>query len=105
MRVCSVGSVSDVLRLGVAETLQDSFAASGFNGITGKRLDTRLRYANGTEACEAAFAAGAAALAYTRFPEQTRAEACEEYLVSLSAYRQGEGYSVPGEFVVVAGNK
>jgi ubiquinone/menaquinone biosynthesis C-methylase UbiE len=94
-----------VFRLGAAETLQDSFAAAGFNGITGKRLDTRLRYANGTEACEAAFTAGPAALAYTRFPEQTKAEAREEYLASLSAYRQGEGYSVPGEFVVVTGNK
>jgi ubiquinone/menaquinone biosynthesis C-methylase UbiE len=92
-------------RLGAAETLQDCFAAAGFSRIACRRLDTRLHYANGAEACEAAFTGGPVALAYDRFPEKIRAEAREEYLASLAAYRQGEGYSVPGEFVVVAGNK
>jgi len=34
-----------------------------------------------------------------------RAEAHEEYLRSIETYRAGEGYAIPGEFVIVAGNK
>ena len=55
--------------------------------------------------CEAAFVGGPVALAYSRFSESMKAEALKEYLGSLSPYRQGQGYSVPGEFVVAAGTK
>lgn len=92
-------------RLGTGETLQRALAGAGFGDITSTRLDTQMHYANGIEACEAAFVGGPVALAYAHFTEQMKAEAHEEYLTSLSAYRQGEGYSVPGEFVVVAGTK
>jgi hypothetical protein len=34
-----------------------------------------------------------------------KVEAHEEYLASIERYRIREGYSVPGEFVVVAGTK
>jgi hypothetical protein len=34
-----------------------------------------------------------------------KAEVHKEYLDSLSRYRQGQGYSVPGEFVIAAGTK
>jgi len=92
-------------RLGTGETLRSAFVAAGFGDITSRRLDTRIHYTNGAEACEAAFVGGAVALAYSRFTEETKAKVHEEYLHSLSAYRQDEGYSVPGEFVVVAGKK
>jgi hypothetical protein len=92
-------------RLGAGDSLQHAFAAAGFHGIATRRLQTRLQYANGEEACEAAFAGGPVGLAYSRFSASTKAEAHKEYLASLEPYRQGEGYSVPGEFVVVLGTK
>jgi hypothetical protein len=45
------------------------------------------------------------ALAYSRFSAEMKAEVRKEYLDSLEAFRKGEGSSVPGEFVVVAGMK
>lgn len=92
-------------RLGTGEALQHAFALAGFRAITIRRLETRLAYANEIEACEAAFVGGPVALAYSRFTAEMKAEAHEEYLDSLAAFRKGEGYSVPGEFVVVAGMK
>ena len=92
-------------RLGTGLGLQQAFAAAGFGGITGRRLETRLRYATPDEACEAAFVGGPVALAYSRFSDETKAAAREDYLASIEPYREGAGYSVPGEFVVVAGTK
>jgi ubiquinone/menaquinone biosynthesis C-methylase UbiE len=92
-------------RLGTGEALLRAFQSAGFGAITCRRLETRLDYATPTEACEAAFAGGPVALAYSRFSDATKAEAQEEYLASLEAYRVGNGYEVPGEFVVLAGTK
>jgi len=83
--------------------LQRAFAAAGFGEVAVKRLETRLRYATGDEACEAAFAGRPVGLAYSRFT--AKAEAHNEYLASIEPYRDGGGYSVPGEFVVVVGTK
>ncbi len=92
-------------RLGLGESLQHAFAAAGFRDITTRRLETRLLYATPAEACEAAFAGGPVGLAYSRFSNETKTEAHKEYLASLEPYRHDEGYSVPGEFVVVVGTK
>jgi hypothetical protein len=85
--------------------LEHALASAGFRAITSRRLETRLHYASAAEACEAAFMGGPVALAYSRFSESMKAEAHTEYLHSLSPYRHGQGYSVPGEFVVAAGTK
>jgi ubiquinone/menaquinone biosynthesis C-methylase UbiE len=92
-------------RLGTDNALERALTSAGFRAITSKRLETRLGYASAAEACEAAFVGGPVALAYSRFSESMKAEAHKDYLDSLSPYRQGDGYSVPGEFVVVAGTK
>lgn len=92
-------------RLGTGEALRHAFQAAGFGAITVRRLETWLHYDDAEEACGAAFIGGPVALACSRFSEQTIAEAQAEYLASLAPYRQGEGYHVPGEFVVVAGIK
>jgi ubiquinone/menaquinone biosynthesis C-methylase UbiE len=92
-------------RLGTGDALEHALASAGFRAITSKRLETRLDYASAAEACEAAFVGGPVALAYSRFSESTKAEVHKEYFESLSPYRQGQGYSVPGEFVVAAGTK
>jgi ubiquinone/menaquinone biosynthesis C-methylase UbiE len=92
-------------RLGTAQNLQRAFRAAGFGGIVERRLETRLEYASGDEACDAAFVGGPVALAYSHFSRDTKSEARKEYLESLKAYLIGDHYSIPGEFVVVAGTK
>ena len=62
-------------------------------------------YQSAADAADAAFVGGPVALAYSRFDESTRAAARDEYLQSIAAYRVGEGYRVPGEFVVGCGEK
>ena len=92
-------------RLGAGDALEQAFVAAGFGQIACRRLETRLHYAGASEACEAAFVGGPVALAYSRFSENTKAEAREDYLRSISPHRQGESYAIPGEFVIVAGTK
>jgi ubiquinone/menaquinone biosynthesis C-methylase UbiE len=92
-------------RLGTGNALERAFAEAGFTAVSCRRLSTRLAYASPAEACEAAFAGGPVALAYSRFTDELRAAAHGEYLHSIEAYREDAGYSVPGEFVIVAGTK
>jgi hypothetical protein len=62
-----------------------------------------LWYSSDQAALDAAFAAGPVALAHDRFDEATRREAYAEYLDSIAGFRDGAGYRIPGEFVVVRG--
>ena len=54
------------------------------------------------DALAAVFRGGPVALAYSRFGEATRRAVHAEYLDSIAAYRVGDGYLIPGEFVVAA---
>jgi ubiquinone/menaquinone biosynthesis C-methylase UbiE len=91
--------------LGTHDMLAQTFAAAGFEQIVSDRLSTLLAYASPEEACGAAFAGGPVALAYSRFDASTRVEVHAEYLASLTPYRIGNRYKVPGEFVIVSGQK
>jgi hypothetical protein len=42
------------------------------------------------------------ALAYSRFDEATRRAVHAEYLDSIAAWRRGDGYRIPGEFVIAS---
>lgn len=86
--------------LGTGDTLARAFAAADFAEVRSERLATTLRYATADEALEAVFRAGPVALAYARFDERTRQAVHAEYLESIAAYRVGDGYRLPGEFVV-----
>lgn len=90
---------------GTGNILEKSFREAGFNEIDTERLSVTLHYPNPEVAVMAAFAGGPVALAYQKFDEQTREEAHEEYLESIAAYRNGQGYEIPGEFVVGKGVK
>ena len=92
-------------RLGTAQNLQQAFKIAGFGDIVERRLETRLEYATADEACDAAFVGGPVALAYSHFSPDTMSEARKEYLASIEGYRVANDYSIPGEFVVVAGRK
>jgi ubiquinone/menaquinone biosynthesis C-methylase UbiE len=89
--------------LGTADMLTRSFDAAGFEDVDSKRLKIELVYASEDEALRAAFRGGPVALAYNRFDEATKEAVHAEYLESISAYRNGAGYLVPGEFVAAAG--
>ena len=66
------------------------------------RIDTTLFYADGDEACDAAFVGGPVAMAWSRFGDDVRARARERYLESIAPWKLGESYHVPGEFVIAA---
>jgi len=92
-------------RLGTGSALRDAFIQAGFDAVVSDRIETQLRYASPEAACEATFAGGPVALAYDRFADNVKREAHAEYLASIESFREGAGYSIPGEFVVVAGKK
>jgi ubiquinone/menaquinone biosynthesis C-methylase UbiE len=92
-------------QLGTGDNLWRVFAAAGFRSLSGEILHTILCYETAEAACAAAFAAGPVALAWSRFDEHTRREAAAEYLESIDRYRNGRGYEIPGEFVIVTGSK
>jgi ubiquinone/menaquinone biosynthesis C-methylase UbiE len=92
-------------QLGTADGLRLTFEAAGFTDLESDRISTRITYDSAEEALGAAFVGGPVALAYSRFDDQTREEAHAEYLASIETYRKGDGYEIPGEFVVARGVK
>jgi len=92
-------------QLGTGEMQALLFQTAGFANVRSERITTTLEYPNGAEACDAAFAGGPVAMAYSRFDDATRAEVHAEYLASIAEYRRGEGYAIPGEFVVTIGTR
>ena len=92
-------------QLGGGDALQYALTRTGYSAIAVERIETTLSYDSGETACGAAFAGGPVALPYSRFDTATRDEAHAEYLSSIAAYRRGNGYEVPGEFVVARAAK
>jgi ubiquinone/menaquinone biosynthesis C-methylase UbiE len=92
-------------RMGTGNLLQQTMEAAGFSNTRVERIETTLEYATPEEAIGAAFAGGPVALAYSRFDNATRDAAHIEYLDSIAPYRHGDGYAVPGEFVVVRADR
>ncbi len=90
-------------QLGTGDMLAHSFEQAGFSDIRAERLDVTLVYDSADAALGAAFRGGPVALAYNRFDDATKTAVHSEYLDSIAAYRNGEGYRIPGEFVVAAG--
>jgi len=89
--------------LGNPDMLKLNFAAAGFGDIIVERIDTMLPYKDAPEALGAAFDGGPVALAYHKFSEEIRKEVHKAYLDSILPYKKGDGYEVPGEFVVARG--
>lgn len=92
-------------QLGSGLTMEKTFVDAGFSGVYTERISTLLHYASAEEACGAAFAGGPVALAYSRFDEKMRKEAFADYLTSIANFKNGEGFSIPGEFVITIGLK
>jgi SAM-dependent methyltransferase len=89
--------------LGNPDMLELNFKAAGFTAINVRHISTILSYDNEKEALGAAFDGGPVALAYYKFSEAIKQEVHIAYLSSLAPYRKGQGYEVPGEFVLASG--
>ncbi|MCB9384673.1 MAG: methyltransferase domain-containing protein [Bryobacterales bacterium] len=90
-------------QLGTGDSLSRAFRDAGFEKVALRRIQVQLDYDSAESAVGAAFAGGPVALAYSRFSDEVRVAAEQEYLHSIEPFRQGNGYSIPGEYVAVAG--
>jgi ubiquinone/menaquinone biosynthesis C-methylase UbiE len=90
-------------RLGTQDVLARTFDETGFADVRMKRLSTMLSYASHEDALAAVFRGGPVTLAYSRFDEATRHAVHDEYLNSIAGFRAGDGFRIPGEFVVAVG--
>jgi len=90
-------------QLGGGDALALTMGLAGFTDLKVERLPATIRYENASDACGAAFVGGPVALAYSHFDEATKRSAHAEYLGSIAGYKTGDGYAVPGEFVVAVG--
>lgn len=89
-------------RLGQGDALAGLCTAAAFDRVTMERIGVSLDYPDAAEACLAALVGGPAALAWSRFTEPVRTRVCERYVTEIERFRSGEGYRLPGEFVVVS---
>jgi ubiquinone/menaquinone biosynthesis C-methylase UbiE len=88
-------------RLGEAAALERLCEAAGLRVLAQQRLEAKLLYPDADEACRAAFVGGPVALAWSRFDPPTRARACRRYVDAISRWRDGSGFRVPAEFVIL----
>ena len=91
--------------LGAGDCLAHVVECAGFIAVDLVRLSVELVYADAAAALGTAFLGGPVALAYSRFDDATKASAHDEYLTSIALYRAGDGYRVPGEFVIASGRR
>ena len=89
-------------RLGQGNALARLCADAGFDNVESRRIAVPLDYASADQACEAAFAGGPVAMAWSRFDAPTRARVRAKYVDAITPWQQAQGYQIPGEFVVVA---
>lgn len=89
--------------LGTGSTMADAFRAAGFDAVREERISVPIVFPTADAAIGAAFIGGPVALAHSHFDAESRDGAYAEYLESIAAFKQGDAYHVPGEFVAVVG--
>ena len=89
---------------GAPGLLAADFTAAGLTDIRETRQRETLNFNDAKALIRAVVHGGPVALAIKRFSDDTLAEVSDEFLSSVSGCRNQDGsYSVPGEFVTVAG--
>jgi ubiquinone/menaquinone biosynthesis C-methylase UbiE len=91
--------------LGAPGALQFAFEQAGFTGIEEERVELALDFESAYTVCAAIFAGGPVALAYSKFTPEVRDEVDAEFLDSVAAYRRGDAYDIPGEFVFLRASR
>jgi SAM-dependent methyltransferase len=90
-------------RLGQGNTLADLCSTAGLDVSARCRITTTLDYADGEQACDAAFIGGPVALAWSRLDDEARRRSRARYLDAIGPWRLPDrSYRIPGEFVIVA---
>jgi SAM-dependent methyltransferase len=87
--------------LGQGDALVRACWTSGFVPVEQHRITATLCYADAEEAFQAIFAGGPVALAWSRFNDDVRLRVHRRFMESIAPWREGRGYRMPGEFVVV----
>jgi SAM-dependent methyltransferase len=91
--------------LGQDEVLGRCCESVGLQVIEQRRRSDSLDYADADEACAAAFVGGPVALAWSRFHPSVRERVRTRYLEAIAPWRDGAGYRVPAEYVIVAARR
>lgn len=89
-------------QLGKPDALARLCARAGFEAVAQHRIAATLAWADADQACDAVFVGGPVALAWAHFSEEARERVRRRYLEAIAPWRQGGGYRVPGEFVLVS---
>jgi len=92
-------------QLGQQDSLARLCAHVQFEVFDQRRIAVPLVYRSAGEACDAAFIGGPVALAWSRFGDEARERVRARYLETIERWRSGDGFCIPGEFVVVAGSR
>jgi SAM-dependent methyltransferase len=87
--------------LGQGDALAKACGRAGLRVALQQRVVDTLDYENAEDACDAAFAGGPVALAWAHFDATVRARVRARYVEAIAPWRQGHGYRIPAEFVVV----
>jgi ubiquinone/menaquinone biosynthesis C-methylase UbiE len=88
-------------RLGKPDALARLCVEANCDVMAQHRFSAKLIYANADDACDAAFVGGPVALAWSHFDEQARVRVRARYLEAIDPWREGPGYRIPVEFVVI----
>ena len=91
--------------LGQGDALARRCSAAGLQVSAQRRRSDTLDYADADEACAAAFAGGPVALAWSRFDATVRERVQARYLEAIAPWRQGRGYRVAAEYLIVAAER
>jgi ubiquinone/menaquinone biosynthesis C-methylase UbiE len=89
--------------LGAPGALNRDMQEVGFEGIEEQRLHSKLWYENEDQLLSAMIDGGAVAMAAKRFDPSTKAEVESEFLASVETWRVGDGFEIPGEFLIASG--
>jgi ubiquinone/menaquinone biosynthesis C-methylase UbiE len=90
-------------QLGNPGMLPLAFEKAGYKNVESKTIPAFLRFNTAEDACGAAFAGGPVALVYHKFSDAVKDEVHLEYLESIASFKRGNGYEIPGEFVIAKG--
>ena len=89
--------------LGAPGALVGDLRAVGFSAVTERRMDTTLTFDDDQSLLTAMIDGGPVAMAAKRFDDPTRRAVEAEFLESVASFRSGDGYEIPGEFVIASG--
>jgi SAM-dependent methyltransferase len=91
--------------LGCGDALARACVRAGLRVTLQRRRADALAYASAEDACDAAFAGGPVALAWAHFDAAARARVRQRYVEAIAPWRDGPGYRIPAEFVIVVATR